>query len=142
MQKILFAPGFGIILESCPRRAQCERAWYSMYSVIGEFCRRCTEFVYGDTEITMDEALDAWTKNLRKYFPTEQNRMIRSTSIEDCRWKGKYRTVRSRSIYVCKNKVAKPKVFIPVFPGTNCEYDSAKAFERAGAEVQTKVFRT
>ena len=34
-----------------------------------------------------------------------------------------------------KNKVAKPKVFIPVFPGTNCEYDTAKAFERAGAEV-------
>ena len=45
------------------------------------------------------------------------------------------------SIYVAKNKVAKPKVFIPVFPGTNCEYDSAKAFENAGAEVQTIVFR-
>ena len=45
------------------------------------------------------------------------------------------------SIYVCKNKVAKPKVFIPVFPGTNCEYDSAKAFERAGAEAIVKVVR-
>ena len=42
---------------------------------------------------------------------------------------------------MAKNKVAKPKVFIPVFPGTNCEYDSAKAFENAGAEVQTIVFR-
>ena len=45
------------------------------------------------------------------------------------------------SIYVCKNKVAKPTVFIPVFPGTNCEYDSAKAFERAGAQVIVKVFK-
>ena len=45
------------------------------------------------------------------------------------------------SIYVCKNKVAKPTVFIPVFPGTNCEYDSARAFERAGAKVITRVFR-
>ena len=45
------------------------------------------------------------------------------------------------NIYVCKNKVAKPNVFIPVFPGTNCEYDSAKAFERAGANVITKVFK-
>ena len=45
------------------------------------------------------------------------------------------------SIYICKEKIAKPTVFIPVFPGTNCEYDSAKAFERAGANVITKVFR-
>jgi phosphoribosylformylglycinamidine synthase len=37
--------------------------------------------------------------------------------------------------------VAKPTVFIPVFPGTNCEYDSTIAFERAGANVVTKVFR-
>ncbi len=44
-------------------------------------------------------------------------------------------------IHVCKNKIAKPKVFIPVFPGTNCEYDSTKAFERAGAEVETLVFK-
>ena len=45
------------------------------------------------------------------------------------------------SIYVCKHKVAKPRVFIPVFPGTNCEYDSTRAFERAGAEVDVKVFK-
>ncbi len=48
---------------------------------------------------------------------------------------------RSDSVYVCRHKVARPTVFIPVFPGTNCEYDSTKAFERAGADVVTKVFR-
>jgi len=37
--------------------------------------------------------------------------------------------------------MAKPTVFIPVFPGTNCEYDSAKAFERAGADTIVKVFK-
>ena len=42
------------------------------------------------------------------------------------------------NVYVCKNKVAKPTVFIPVFPGTNCEYDSARAFERAGADAIVK----
>ena len=47
----------------------------------------------------------------------------------------------TKNIYVCKHKVAKPRVFIPVFPGTNCEYDSTKAFERAGAEVDVKVFK-
>ena len=47
----------------------------------------------------------------------------------------------AENIYVCKHKVAKPRVFIPVFPGTNCEYDSTRAFERAGAEVDVKVFK-
>ena len=45
------------------------------------------------------------------------------------------------SIVICNHKIAQPKVFIPVFPGTNCEYDSMKAFEKAGAKVQTQVFR-
>ena len=44
-------------------------------------------------------------------------------------------------MYICDHKIGRPTVFIPVFPGTNCEYDSAKAFERAGAAVITKVFR-
>ena len=47
----------------------------------------------------------------------------------------------TKKIYICKHKTAKPRVFIPVFPGTNCEYDSTKAFERAGAEVDVKVFK-
>ena len=112
-------------------------------TVIGEV-QDAPEFVYGDAVITMDEALDAWTKKLEKVFPTEsgveQNDKINDTlKIVD----GKVSTgvYDAGSIYVAKNKVAKPKVFIPVFPGTNCEYDSAKAFENAGAEVQTIVFR-
>ena len=44
-------------------------------------------------------------------------------------------------IHICSHKIGQPTVFIPVFPGTNCEYDSRKAFERAGANVITKVFR-
>ncbi len=47
----------------------------------------------------------------------------------------------AKSIYACKNKTAKPRVIIPVFPGTNCEYDSARAFERAGAITETLVIR-
>ena len=44
-------------------------------------------------------------------------------------------------IHICSHKIGRPTVFIPVFPGTNCEYDSKRAFERAGAKVITKVFR-
>ena len=52
--------------------------------------------------------------------------------------KGIYDT---KDIHICAHKIAQPTVFIPVFPGTNCEYDSTKAFERAGAKVITKVFK-
>ena len=41
----------------------------------------------------------------------------------------------------CTKPIAKPRVFIPVFPGTNCEYDLTKAFEDAGAIVHTSVFK-
>ncbi|MDY6328127.1 MAG: phosphoribosylformylglycinamidine synthase [Lachnospiraceae bacterium] len=99
--------------------------------VIGEVTDT-KSFVYGDVTITMDEALAAWEGTLEKVFQTK------STDDKSVVDSGVYS---AGSIYVCKNKVAKPTVFIPVFPGTNCEYDSAKAFERAGANVVTKVFK-
>ncbi len=89
-------------------------------------------FRYGDAEVAMDEALTAWTGKLEKVFATK------AVKAKDAVESPVYR---ADGIYVCKHKVAKPTVFIPVFPGTNCEYDSTKAFERAGAEVVTKVFR-
>jgi phosphoribosylformylglycinamidine synthase len=89
-------------------------------------------FTYGDTVISMDEALAAWTKTLEKVYPTQSD--VEQKEVPSAIYE-------TKDIYVCKHKVAKPKVFIPVFPGTNCEYDSAKAFERAGAEVQTAVFK-
>jgi phosphoribosylformylglycinamidine synthase len=101
------------------------------YTVIGTVTEE-EAFVFGDVRISMDEALQAWTSKLEKVFPTKA---VKATDAvkSDC--------FKADSIYVCKNKVAKPTVFIPVFPGTNCEYDSTKAFERAGAKVITKVFK-
>ena len=89
-------------------------------------------FVVGDVTIPMEEALKSWTSKLEKVFPTKA--VKEATPVEE-------KLYQASTVYVCKNKVAKPNVFIPVFPGTNCEYDSAKAFERAGAEVTTKVFK-
>ena len=89
-------------------------------------------FEYGTMKITMEEALAAWEGTLEKVFPTRSS--DEKTEVDT----GVYS---AGSIYVCKNKIAKPTVFIPVFPGTNCEYDSRKAFERAGANVVTKVFK-
>ena len=90
------------------------------------------EFVVGNAKITMDEALAAWTGTLEKVFPTDSN--VEQKQIET-------KLYDSKTVYVAKNKIAKPKVFIPVFPGTNCEYDTAKSFTAAGAETQTVVFK-
>ena len=101
------------------------------YTVIGEVTGDGV-FHYGNTEITMDEALEAWTKTLEDVFPTQSG--VKQTQVTD-------QLYQAKEIYVCRHKVAKPHVFIPVFPGTNCEYDSTRAFERAGAEVSTRVFK-
>ena len=101
------------------------------YTLIGEVTDDA-QFTYGDTVVTMDEALKAWTGTLEKVFPTRSG--VEQKKIETPIYK-------EGSIVICNHKIAQPKVFIPVFPGTNCEYDSMKAFEKAGAKVQTQVFR-
>lgn len=89
-------------------------------------------FEYGTVAISVEEAIHAWTKTLEEVFPT--NSGVKEEAAAE-------KLYEASSVYVCKNKVAKPTVFIPVFPGTNCEYDSTKAFEKAGANVVTRVFR-
>ena len=80
----------------------------------------------------MDEALAAWTGTLEKVFPTQSD--VEQKKIET-------KLYDSKTVYVAKNKIARPKVFIPVFPGTNCEYDTAKSFKAVGADTQTVVFK-
>ena len=126
----LFAPGFGNIVaevkeEFLPIIKEASAV------VVGEV-NDAQKFVYKDMALSMDEALDAWQGTLERVFPT------RATEDKEKVQSDVYDT---KNIYVCKNKVAKPTVFIPVFPGTNCEYDSAKAFERAGANTIVKVFK-
>ncbi|SFA88327.1 phosphoribosylformylglycinamidine synthase [Acetitomaculum ruminis DSM 5522] len=89
--------------------------------------------IYNNIEIALEEAISSWKKPLEKIFPSISHK------AEDK--KIDIPVFETKDIYICKNKVAKPKVFIPVFPGTNCEYDSAKAFENAGAEVSINVFK-
>ncbi len=90
------------------------------------------KFIYGSMELSVEEAVKAWTGTLEKVFPTIARDGKEEVDTD---------VFEAGKVYVCKHKVAKPKVFIPVFPGTNCEYDSAKAFARAGAEPVVKVFK-
>ena len=138
-----FAPGFGDLVLEVPAEKVGQLS--ITYTVIGEVTAD-GKFSYGNAEITLDEAYKAWTGTLEKVFKTtsgEENdgpvaMAVKTADPEATYENGIYNT---KNIYVCKHKVAKPRVFIPVFPGTNCEYDSTKAFERAGAEVDVKVFK-
>ena len=141
-EEILFAPGFGdLVAEVRPERADevkealCAAGLAASMQQVGSVNAEKV-FLYGNGKarmrVTMEEALIAWTGTLEKVFPT---RVTEQSETVDT---GIYQ---ANNIYVCKNKVAKPKVFIPVFPGTNCEYDSARAFARAGADTIVRVFK-
>ena len=155
-ERDLFTAGFGDIVAEVPDGAVGKLG--ITYTVIGEVVNNGT-FEYKDVKIKIEEALSAWEGTLERVFKTESglptvgggldldgnptdgpsSYFFAGKSEEGSQSEGG--VYKANNIYVCKNKVAKPHVFIPVFPGTNCEYDSTKAFERAGAEVEVKVFR-
>ena len=126
----LFAPAFGDIIAEVPADKVDELAICA--TVIGEVTDDAA-FAYGDTVITLAEAEKAWTETLEEVF--------RTASEENSDKEVESPVYDTKDIYICNHKIAQPHVFIPVFPGTNCEYDSTKAFERAGATVTTKVFK-
>ena len=104
------------------------------YTEIGEVTEEAV-LAYGDVTISLKEAeagMDrySWKKYLQQNAAADSDRKVEETLVQ-YRQIFMYAAIRS----------AQPTVFIPVFPGTNCEYDSTKAFERAGAKVITKVFR-
>ncbi len=90
-------------------------------------------FYVGNEKIDLEEALAAWQGTLESVFPTRSTSPISPIKATE--------PINFKDIHLCSHKVAKPHVFIPAFPGTNCEYDSARAFNRAGAESEIIVFR-
>ena len=125
----LFAKDYGsIIVEMTPED-------FAELKIAGKQIGTVTEqpnFIAGTTSIYMKEAYEAWTGRLEEVFPTRSG--VEQKVLEDTLYDAK-------QVYTAQRKLAKPKVFIPVFPGTNCEYDTTKAFEQAGAEVETLVFK-
>ena len=127
----LFEEGFGCIVAEVPSEKVGELA--VTYTVVGEVLAEPV-LRYCDMELSLQDAENAWKSTLEKVFKTVSGETTKGEEYPDTCYQ-------AESVYVCKHKIAKPRVFIPVFPGTNCEYDSTKAFERAGAEVDVKVFK-
>ncbi len=87
---------------------------------------------YGSEQLAITDARTAWEAPLESTFPTQA--ITPAGRTHEIRFD-------PRIPSTAKSKVARPKVVIPVFPGTNCEFDSARSFEAAGAEVETVLFR-
>lgn len=101
------------------------------YKIIGETIEENIFKVNGE-DITIEEAKKTWFKPLEKIFPTKYYSAFDTKDI----------TLKPFEVAVKKHTgkgIAAPRVFIPVFPGTNCEYDTKKAFENAGAIADTLV---
>ena len=131
-KEYFFTPGYGeIVAEIAEEDLAVLDAVGVSYDKIGKTLDK-PQFECDDEVISMEEALSAWSGTLEKVFPTRSG--VEDKEINT----GLYDT---KDIYVCKHKVAKPSVFIPVFPGTNCEYDTALSFQAAGADTKSIVFK-
>jgi len=130
----LFRPDYGTILLEAAANSKLDEV------LKGTGCYELGEttaapsIVCGMAVVTLQECKQSYTKPLEKIFPTQVTRKSREQAI----WRP-YST--GNAIKAHSTKLAKPHVFIPVFPGTNCEYDSARAWERAGAEAETLIVR-
>ena len=131
----LFAPDYGsLALELSP--GADASALGADFAVLGRTISEPAIIFHGET-IPLAEALEAWESPLSDIFPIypPADKTPPSALIQADQSPKPPRRLKAPA------KIAKPRVFIPVFPGTNCEYDTARAFELAGAAVQTFVFK-
>ncbi len=132
--KSYFLPEYGNLIAEVARedieKIEAAGVPFDWFGVVSE----AAEFKVGDVIVPMSEALFSWENTLEKVFPMHSGAVDEGQTFEA-------KLFDAKTIYTAKNRVAKPRVFIPVFPGTNCEYDTQKAFERAGAIVNTIVFK-
>ena len=126
--KELFAPLSGSFVVELADGAEISDI---LYYDLGTTVDAETITVNGET-LTIDELIEEWNFKLEGVFPTKSYCPANEQEIP-------LYTERNTSSPVIKT--AKPKVFIPVFPGTNCEIDTARAFEKAGAEPELLIVK-
>ena len=128
----LFLPDYGSIIIETADNANAEELLADTGCVLIGHTTSKNSIIIGDASVYLPDAVKAYTEPLEKIFPTSVKAKVSQASQAIYSMGNKIK---------CRGSVAVPKVFIPVFPGTNCEYDTARAFERAGAEAETLVIR-
>ena len=129
----LFCPDYGTILLEVAAGSDIEQQLAGTGCYELGVTTAVPSIVCGNVVVSLKEAVEAYTKPLEKIFPTQVSRKAKDTAV--------WRPYEAGNAIKGTKKLARPRVFIPVFPGTNCEYDSARAWERAGAEAETLIVR-
>ncbi|HHW00018.1 MAG TPA: phosphoribosylformylglycinamidine synthase [Clostridiaceae bacterium] len=130
----LFVPDYGSIIIEIDNDEDFESIFGDVeYIILGNTCEQ-QAITIGNTKIDLDEAVKRWQQPLEEIFPTKTEE-VQHSPVQHSYSGGQIKTHRPSV------KIAKPRIFMPVFPGTNCEYDTAKAFERAGGIVDTLIVR-
>jgi phosphoribosylformylglycinamidine synthase len=129
----LFRPDYGSILLEIEEGEDLKELFGEVaYEVLGRTQAKKAIQV-NEIEIAVRNAFEVWEEPLERIFPTKTKKETGNSPRMICYEKrGKMKS---------DFKIAKPRIFIPVFPGTNCEYDTAKAFEQAGGSVETLIFK-
>ena len=129
----LFTPAYGSFLVELDDYAELPKV--TNLVEVGQIGVTCEEYVFeacGET-LDLNDLQDAWEGGIESVFPYRSKDDAAKAPVETVSFEAAKKTVYTGV------PVAKPHVIIPVFPGNNCEYDSAAAFERAGADVTTLV---
>ena len=124
-----------LIIE-CVRRCRQAARKASAYQIIGKTTDDCRLIVNGEAD-DLDVIVAKWQQPLEGVFPVRTadfREKTDTTEVEKLHYT-------ERNTSGPKIQVARPKVVIPAFPGTNCEMDSARAFEKAGAEADIHIIR-
>lgn len=139
----LFTPLYGsIIVESdseLDERAFIDGTIFKLGKTIPEQKIQISVKQFEETQISLNEAEKSWEQKLSEVFPPVSNAPLQE-ELPDFAKELHPSLAESKKNSVFANPTTKPKVLIPVFPGTNCEYDMARAFNLAGAQTKILVF--
>ncbi|MDW7668801.1 MAG: phosphoribosylformylglycinamidine synthase, partial [Bacillota bacterium] len=127
----IFVPTYGDIILEVEDLKDLSNLEYEM---IGTTTKK--NFIsINNKNISLEEIKKSWEKTLGNIFKIKEDHY---GEIKEFKFKNQENS-KFKSINIVKGE--KPKVFIPIFPGTNCEYDTGKAFEEAGGEIVYQVFK-
>ncbi|HHY82477.1 MAG TPA: phosphoribosylformylglycinamidine synthase [Clostridiales bacterium] len=128
----LFKPLYGSILLEISKYEDLSALFGEVEHKLIGYTQENEAISINGVEISLDEALQAWESPLESIFPSYVRAKDQMPAVISCDKRNKQRP---------KASIASPRVFIPVFPGTNCEYDTARAFEKAGGRPDIMVIR-
>ncbi len=130
-QKTLFAPLSGSLVLELKDDSDTTGLETLGASVLGAVCGESVILI-GSERLSLAALTEAWEKPLEKVFPTRAETKAYFCQVP---------LYSERNQKAPAVQYAKPRVFIPAFPGTNCEVDTARAFERAGAKADVLIVK-